>query len=66
MIKKLICKILGHCIVEECYAKRYGTKRYQIVRTIKCMRCGKIIKTTKTEPKSRAILLQEGWFIVDK
>ena len=30
------------------------------------MRCGKIIKTTKTAPKSRAILLQEGWFIVDK
>ena len=53
-------------MVEECYAKRYGTKRYQIVRIIKCMRCGKIIKITKTEPKSRAILLQEGWFIVDK
>ena len=35
MIKKLICKVLGHCIVEECYAKRYGIKRYQIVRTIK-------------------------------
>ena len=32
-------------------------------RETKCMRCGEDIKFEMTDLKSRAELLQEGWFI---
>ena len=68
-IKDLQCKCFGHKPIVEVYAMRvHGKKRkkYHVVRETKCMRCGENIKFEMTDLKSRAELLQEGWFIEDK
>lgn len=65
-IKKLICKCFGHILIEEVYAEKtwlsYPNK-YQICKETKCLRCGKTVSFKMSAPKSRAELLQEGWFL---
>ena len=68
-IKHLHCKCFGHKPIVEVYAMRvHGKKhkKFHIVRETTCMRCGEDIKFEMTDLKSRAELLQEGWFIEDK
>lgn len=68
MIKKLICRLFGHVHVEEMYAAPLGDKerRYIVIKECNCTRCGKNISFVESEPKSRAQLLQEGWFVESK
>lgn len=65
MIKKLICRLFGHVHVDEMYAAPLirNERRYVVIKECKCARCGEIISFEKSEPKSRAELLQDGWFI---
>lgn len=68
-IKDLQCKYFGHKPIVEVYAMRvHGKKRkkFHVVRETNCMRCGETIKFEMTDLKSRAELLQEGWFVEDK
>ena len=68
-IKDLQCKCFGHKPIVEVYAMRvHGKKhkKFHVVRETKCMRCGEDIKFEMTDLKSRAELLQEGWFVEDK
>lgn len=62
-MKKIICKIFGHALIEEVYAVRVGEKHFRVVKEIKCLRCGKTTSSQMTEPKRRSVLLQEGWFL---
>ena len=65
-IKDLQCKCFGHKPIVEVYAMRvHGKqhKKFHVVRETTCMRCGETIKFEMTDLKSRAELLQEGWFI---
>lgn len=65
-IKDLQCKCFGHKPIVEVYAMRVhgrGRKKFHVVRETTCMRCGEDIKFEMTDLKSRAELLQEGWFI---
>lgn len=68
MIKKLICRLFGHVYVEEMYAAPLVEKgrRYVVIKECNCARCGKNISFEMSEPKSRAELLQGGWFIKSK
>ena len=65
MIKKLICRLFGHVHVEEMYAAPLVDKerRYVVIKECNCARCGENISFEMSEPKSRAQLLQEGWFV---
>lgn len=65
MIKKLICRLFGHVHIEEMYAAPLADKerRYVVIKGCNCARCGENISFEMSEPKSRAQLLQEGWFI---
>ena len=65
MIKKLICKLFGHVYVKEVYAAplMHNPHRWGVIKKVKCARCGECINFLISEPKSRAQLLQEGWFI---
>ena len=64
MIKKLICRLFGHEVVEEVYVTTAGKPRmYYVCREEKCLRCGKTISFQMSDPKRRSTLLQEGWFI---
>lgn len=68
-IKDLQCKCFGHKPIVEVYAMRvHGKKhkKFHVVRETNCMRCGENIKFEMTDLKSRAELLQEGWFVEDK
>jgi len=65
MIKKLTCKLFGHIYVEEVYAAPLADnkRRYVVIKECNCARCGKNISFKMSDPKSRAELLKEGWFI---
>lgn len=65
MIKKLICKLFGHVYVKEMYAAPLANneRKYVVIKECNCARCGKNISFEMSEPKSRAELLQGGWFI---
>lgn len=65
MSKKLICKLFGHSLIEEVYAAPLADnmRRWVVIKEVKCARCGECINFLISEPKSRAQLLQEGWFI---
>lgn len=65
MIKKLICRLFGHVYVEEMYAAALADnkRRYVVIKECNCARCGENIFFEMSEPKSRAELLREGWFI---
>jgi len=65
-IKHLHCKCFGHKPIVEVYAMRvHGKKhkKFHVVRETTCLRCGETIKFEMTDLKSRAELLQEGWFV---
>jgi len=62
-IKDIICKILGHIEIEEVYAIKTHQNKYHVCKEVRCLRCGKTLSFKMTERKSRATLLQEGWFI---
>lgn len=61
--KKIICKVFGHSLVEEHYAVRCSKFHFQVVKEIRCQRCGETILFQMSEPKRRSTLLQEGWFL---
>lgn len=65
MIKKLICRLFGHVHVEEMYAAPLlrPKRKYVVIKECNCSRCGENLSFEMTEPKSRAELLKEGWFI---
>lgn len=65
MIKKLICRLFGHVYVEGMYAAPLlrPKHKYVVIKECNCARCGKNLSFEMTEPKSRAELLKEGWFI---
>jgi len=65
MIKKLICRLFGHVHVEEMYAAPLVDKerRYVVIKECNCARCRENISFEMSEPKSRAELLREGWFV---
>lgn len=68
MIKKLICRLFGHVYVEEMYAAPLAEneRKYVVIKECNCARCGKNISFEESEPKSRAQLLQDGWFVESK
>lgn len=65
MIKKLICRLFGHVLVEEMYAAplMHNPHRWVVIKEVKCARCGEHISFKMSEPMSRVQMLQEGWFI---
>lgn len=65
-MKKLICKLFGHTLVEEYYVVRCGKKHFRVAHEVRCLRCGETIKFEMTEPMRRSTLLQEGWFIEEE
>jgi len=68
MIKKLICRLFGHVHVEEMYAAPLAEneRKYVVIKACNCVRCGENISFEMSEPKTRAELLQGGWFIKSK
>ena len=62
MIKKLICRLLGHVHVEEMYAAPLVGKerRWVVIKEVNCARCRENISFEMSEPMSRAQLLNEG------
>lgn len=65
-MKKIICKLFGHTLIEEVYVIRNGSSHFRVVKEVKCLRCNKTISFQMTEPKRRSVLLQEGWFLEDR
>lgn len=65
MIKKQMCRLFGHVHVDEMYAAPLvdNVRRYVVIKECNCARCGKNISFEMSEPKSRAELLREGWFV---
>lgn len=65
MIKKLICRLFGNVHVEEMYAAPLlkPKQKYVVIKECNCTRCGTNISFEMSEPKTRAELLQGGWFI---
>lgn len=69
-MKRGICRLFGHRNYEEVFAER--TIRflpnkclpiYNVVRELRCDRCGKIYREVLRSGLHRAQLLKEGWFI---
>lgn len=69
-LKRWICRLAGHRNYEEVFAER--TTRflpnkclpiYNVVREIRCDRCGKVHREVLRSGLHRSQLLKEGWFI---
>lgn len=69
-LKRWICRLAGHRNYEEVFAER--TTRflpnkclpiYNVVREIRCDRCGKVHREVLRSGLRRSQLLKEGWFI---
>lgn len=69
-LKYLKCRLFGHRNYEEVFAERtirYFPNKclpiYNVVRELRCDRCGKVRREVLRSGLRRSQLLKEGWFI---
>ena len=66
-LKILYCKYFGHNWYDSTFARlsydNNKKKRYDIIKSEHCPRCGEYHEITIAKHLSRAALLNQGWFV---